>query len=374
MKRVIEYIKKNPVLASAVSGLASLALKQGIEFIQDNIKVEIQTNNYGDQYQRLVAWMVDQQLLINSKKIGLDRNGNVSAPEGKVWFLYKKKYPAYVSIVCLKTDYDMKEVFTLVIYGGNRKMIDDIFAEVLEVETRNRTISIKTNEHGHWYNTASRLLRDEHTFILKPGQLDYILNDIEWFLTSKDWYRNRGIPYHRGYLFSGPPGTGKTTIISVIASKFHLPVCIINLASLSNDAELLKMVSNIASGSIIAFEDIDCLRVSNDRDTQKEKDKGVTLAGVLNALDGMATPDGVIFILTTNEPEKLDKALIRPGRVDVQEVFDLLKQEQQQELSQLFYDAPLKCVMKPLGASTLQNVFMKYPENPEAAQKELETL
>jgi chaperone BCS1 len=139
------------------------------------------------------------------------------------------------------------------------------------------------------------------------------------------------VPYHRGYLLYGPPGTGKTSLVSAIGAKFGMSIYVVNLSEL-NDRTLKKAMNSVPENSITLFEDIDCMKAGNRRSESgvtraqanvtdsaqnATSDRGgVTLSGLLNVLDGFHAPENVIFVMTTNDVEALDPALLRKGRID----------------------------------------------------------
>lgn len=136
-----------------------------------------------------------------------------------------------------------------------------------------------------------------------------IFNDIDRFLTSRDLYRQRGIPWRRGYLLYGPPGTGKSSLIQTIASYYDRQLVSLSLTDM-NDSALLRAWSEITATSVIALEDIDS--VFAGRRSLGE----LSFSALLNTLDGAGAVEGSIAFLTTNHRELLDPALIRPGRCD----------------------------------------------------------
>jgi ATP-dependent 26S proteasome regulatory subunit len=202
---------------------------------------------------------------------------------------------------------------------------------------------------------AQRML---DSVILQPGEKEHLVQDIEKFRKSKRRYQHLGIPYHRGYLFYGPPGTGKTSVVSALAAHFGLSIYLINLANF-NDRSLMKAVKEVASNSVLLFEDIDCMKAGNARvpanssanygvletgvvQLQNEKEivadkNGVTLSGLLNALDGFYAPTNVLFMMTTNRIETLDEALLRPGRIDYRMYLGKATERQKLELYRRFF-------------------------------------
>jgi chaperone BCS1 len=155
------------------------------------------------------------------------------------------------------------------------------------------------------------------------------------FQSSKGWYDSTGMPYHRSYLLYGPPGTGKSSTLMGLASHFKMSLYLMKLADM-DDGTLIAALHNVADNAMIVFEDVDCLnntrvdlkkkihpdvsrpekKTSCKKEEKGDKKAGVTLSGLLNALDGLETPSGSLFFMTTNLIQNLDEALIRPGRVD----------------------------------------------------------
>lgn len=145
---------------------------------------------------------------------------------------------------------------------------------------------------------------------------------VDTFIESKKWYRDNGIPYKLGILLSGPPGTGKTSLIKALCAKYDRDLFTINIGSIS-DAAFLKAMSCAPEKSIIAIEDIDGYGVNVNRDEKQEKNPlGLTMSGLLNGLDGVASPEDLIVIATTNYLNRLDPALIRDGRFDLKLTVD----------------------------------------------------
>lgn len=173
------------------------------------------------------------------------------------------------------------------------------------------------NRWGGWELRRDLPPRSIDTVALPEGQLEDLLVDVEQFLAQEDAYSRLGVPWHRGYLLVGPPGTGKSSIVRAVATYLGLDLYYVPLGDLQFDANLLQLMGNVAPRSIVLFEDIDVLtNASHDRAAQDGEPEGVTLSGLLNALDGVATPHGLITFMTTNDGDRLDPALIRPGRMD----------------------------------------------------------
>ena len=187
--------------------------------------------------------------------------------------------------------------------------------------------------------------------VLKPGEKERLVEDLEKFRAARQRYRRLGVPYHRGYLLYGPPGTGKTSLVSGLAAAFGMSIYAVNLTEM-NDRSLKIAINDVPENSVILFEDIDCMRAGHRRgerntlqeqaastDSAKPDRFGVTLSGLLNVLDGFHAPENVIFMMTTNDAEALDPALLRPGRIDYKLFLGRAVTAQKVELYRRFFPA-----------------------------------
>lgn len=176
--------------------------------------------------------------------------------------------------------------------------------------------------------------RDISTVILKDNQLDHIINELTTFIESESKYTTLGVPYHHGILLSGPPGTGKSSTAKTVASHLGLDTYYIPLSSIKDNETFNELIGEIKPRSILLLEDIDTIRATKDRD-KKDRD-GITMDALLNVLDGVLSPHGVITIATTNHIEVFDAAMIRPGRIDTVYTIDYLDNNQLERICNKF--------------------------------------
>ncbi|KAI7821990.1 BCS1 N terminal-domain-containing protein [Gamsiella multidivaricata] len=218
--------------------------------------------------------------------------------------------------------------------------------------------------------------------ILDEGIAERVVRDVKEFVKNEKWYGDRGIPYRRGYLLYGPPGSGKTSFIQALAGELEYNICILNLSErgLTND-RLNHLLTNLPERSIMLLEDIDAAFAKRDT-TQEGFHSMVTFSGLLNALDGVASAEGRIIFMTTNHIEVLDPALIRPGRVDLREYVGDATPDQIRRMFKRFYEGQDELAEKfvaslagnKVSTAALQGHFVHFKDRPENACASIEYL
>ncbi|KAK2036517.1 P-loop containing nucleoside triphosphate hydrolase protein [Colletotrichum somersetense] len=201
------------------------------------------------------------------------------------------------------------------------------------------TVRATKNQYNQesWDTTILRPIRPLETVHFDEKTKKNLVHDIEMYLDQKTrkFYTERGIPYRRGYLFHGPPGTGKTSLSLALASYFNLELYLLHIPSIRDDNDLENLFTALPPKCIVLLEDIDAIGLqrrkkfdpedtsSDDSDNDSDKESArsfgrcrCTLSGLLNVLDGVASQEGRIVLMTSNVAHKLDRALVRPGRID----------------------------------------------------------
>jgi hypothetical protein len=214
----------------------------------------------------------------------------------------------------------------------------DLLQELGQSQSKRKAAVHLLSSWGDWSRRDDLPIRQLDSVALAEGQMERLRDDLERFIAEEGDYARRGIPYHRGYVLYGPPGTGKTSIVRALAAHFQLDLYYAPLGDLEKDTSLIQLVNQVRSGSILLLEDIDVYHATRERD---DAVKGASMAGLLNALDGVATPHGLITILTTNDIDVIDDALLRPGRIDVKEHIGLPDRNQIARLFNNWYEVEL---------------------------------
>jgi chaperone BCS1 len=264
-----------------------------------------------------------------------------------------------------------------------KKLIDESRDHALPKDGK---IEIRNSAKGYWCLSSRIRPRSIDSVVLDGDMANVILNDIKKFQKSSNWYTKLGVPYRRGYLLYGPAGCGKTSFVLSIASELGMNVSVLSLSSPGmNDGKILELLSDADVNTIVLIEDIDCAFVKRKpgSDRKDKFDFGLTFSGVLNALDGIMSQDGRIIFMTTNYIDRLDTALIRPGRADVKVYIGNASKEQAYRLFCRFYPGVSDKIAKSfvesipdykISMAKIQHHLMLYRDQPEEACKNTQGL
>lgn len=281
------------------------------------------------------------------------------------------------------------ETVTLTTLYRDRYLFSELLGEAkkMALKAREGKTVLYTSWGPEWRPFGQpRKKRMLGSVILDQGLTESIVADVKDFLNSGDWYHNRGIPYRRGYLLYGPPGSGKTSFIQALAGELDYNICILNLSENNlTDDRLNHLMNHIPERSILLLEDIDAAFNKRDQVEEKGYTSGVTFSGLLNALDGVASAEECITFMTTNHPEKLDPALMRPGRIDFKILVDNATKHQVREMFMRFYENEIELCeefmekytsldMKSISTAQLQGLFVYNKRDPKSAIKMIDTL
>jgi hypothetical protein len=218
-------------------------------------------------------------------------------------------------------------------------------------EGRFRLIGFKPEDLGRGKRERRSALDD----LIFPDPVKQLIEEVKLWRVSRDWYHKRGIPWKRGWLLWGVPGSGKTALARAFAEDLDMPIWVYNLNELSN-FEFMKawIEMQTAAPCIALIEDIDNIfhgrrnvgvgrrsymsmyhrrgekqgsspggppgGPSEPSGKLNEYDDEMMMGGILsfdvflNMLDGVERNDGIFTIITTNNLDAIDEALGKPSR------------------------------------------------------------
>jgi ATP-dependent Zn protease len=217
------------------------------------------------------------------------------------------------------------------------------------------------NYQGKWEKTTKVQKRTKETIYLPDKTINFMFDDINKFYARKEKYNELCIPHKRTYLFFGPPGTGKTSFIKMMASHFNKTIGIINLSYYFSNESLINAISNF-DADFLVIEDFE----------QIIRDSNASPSAIINTIDGIVNRDGLVMFLTTNNIEKLGDVVTRPGRIDkILEIGHATKEvitkmvtkffpEQTDKIDKFCEDLP-----KKITTAKLENYFMHHLEDKD---------
>ncbi|KAH9981031.1 BCS1 N terminal-domain-containing protein [Lactifluus volemus] len=316
--------------------LASVALRR-------RLLVTLEINNKDRAYDWFLAWLAHHQRTTrrpawaHSHQLSVEtayaqhKNGSADvlfrlvAGPGVHWLKYRG---AWMQVKRERETRAMQmvsgtpwETVSLTALSRDRTLFPSLLAEARDAALRGQEgrLVVHTAWGTEWRPFGlPRRKRPLRSVVLAPGVGEKIVEDVSAFLGRREWYADRGIPYRRGYLLHGPPGSGKSSFIQALAGSLSYDICLLNLSERGlTDDKLNYLMSNAPERSFILIEDVDAAFNKRVQTSEDGYQSSVTFSGFLNALDGVASGEERIIFLTTNHIDRLDPALIRPGRVDL---------------------------------------------------------
>lgn len=293
--------------------------------------------------------------------------------------------------------------------GTNRYFFDQL------IQTKVKGSMQNTLPTSHLVYTKSKFTTNRTFDNVFFEERQHVQGRTQFFLENREWYDKKGIPYTLGFLFHGPPGCGKTSSVKAIANEGKRHIINVQLSEIKTKSQLQHLFFNDeihvyngvntekytipVSERLYVIEDIDAMgdtvlrrewkkpvptakpKATGDPflDREQEPDKELLdLAFLLNLLDGTLEANGRILIITTNYPERIDRALIRPGRIDMIVKFKKCNRAVLQEMAGSFYDQTVELPDDPTldykwSPAEVNQILFRNFTNPSQAVHELTT-
>ncbi|KAF9396117.1 hypothetical protein BGX21_009662 [Mortierella sp. AD011] len=318
------------LIGGILAGIRVLG-SHAIEYLKKQIVVTAEFDSRDESYSWILNWLSDHPYSKKATQFSV----STTIARGAQKINGERVRPSGSTVA---TSGAAVENITISTLGRSRKLIQSLIleAQLKFIERdKSRTVIFQADQYGAWRRTKSRPKRPLDTIVMDPELKNYIVEDAKEFFASESWYSERGLPFRRGLLLYGSPGTGKTSFIHALAGELGLNIYVVNLSSKNlTDDTLSELVSDTPSRCLLLIEDVDAAFVQRE---SKDAAMGITFSGLLNSVDGVSAQEGRMLCMTTNHLERLDEALIRPGRVDVRARFGKATQSQAEELFIKFY-------------------------------------
>lgn len=317
-------------IAGALIGLVHKLWPTVWNLVKRTFVVTAVIDNRNDVFQAAIKWLNALPYCKESHYFTVTQENSSTASTGRVPKLLFSPAPGWHLMrrgrhfMSFFRELDMSkitpvETLTISMLGARRRDFDAMIDEMMQAsygQMMGRTQLFTPDSWGdEWKLHSTKPKRKIDSVILSNGVRDKIADDVRQFLAQQERYESLGVPWRRGYLLHGPPGTGKTSLVFALAGELDMGLCTLSLTNRKlNDQNLADLMQRTPPQSIILLEDVDSFFQARQKVDEKME---LSFSGLLNAIDGVAAQEGRVVFMTTNHHGLLDPALIRPGRIDV---------------------------------------------------------
>lgn len=278
-----------------------------------------------------------------------------------------------------------KEHLVVTFITRTKQIVRDFTVEVAKAAGNNiesfDNVPVHINGGSYWQRMGKMPLRSMESVFSHDDAGHKLVDAIRAFEAKKEEHHRLGLPHHLGIMLHGEPGCGKSSLIHAAATELQRAVYYLDLGALEKNKELTSLFSGTRDWSkvIVAIEDIDAagVKVSRSKEAKTEEaedgvlvvpDKDgdgekspVSLSALLNVLDGILCPDGLVVIATTNHHDRLDPALVREGRFDHTVELKKLDRNDFDRMARLFGRDPATMPVPtlPMTGAAMRSFIMK---------------
>lgn len=356
----VAALATNQLLAGGVGTLAFGALmylfravpEKGLELLEKTLWTKVFVESMSNEYADVDAFIEGRRLNFFSRSLEI-KDGSLKTGFGGGWGVYDGVLFHYAKTKSTQAVAPF-ETIAISFLTRDRRVVERFMRDCKPEEHRN-AIFISSFSASGSDGGLRRRKRGLDTVFVNQAIKDRLAARLKWFQGAEAWHMSRGIPWKLGVVLHGPPGTGKTSLIHALASDFGF------------DIKYIKSLHGLAAAfrtgtarDLFVIEDIDTITGGLSREgtnPREEETRAAPLHEILNAMDGMQTPDGLKFIVTTNHLDRLDPAIVRPGRID--EVIEIgpLSLESARAMFRAFYGREGIEGYSPRTGAELQQMF-----------------
>lgn len=290
--------------------------EQVADLVDRTLWTKVSVESLSNEYRDVDAFIESRRLDFFSRSLEI-KDGTVKTGFGSGWGRYDGTLFRYTKTKSTQQIAPF-ETISVAFFTRDRGLVERFMRDCRPDEHK-KSIYVAMYAAGGSAGGLRRRKRGLDTVFVDEAIKQRLVKRLTWFMGAEEWHSSRGIPWKLGIVLHGPPGTGKTSLIHALASGFNFDIKYIkSLHGLG--AAFLSGTRN----DLFVIEDIDTIAGALNRDAPDGRSasgddgagRGSPLHEILNAMDGMQTPDGLKFIVTTNYIARLDPAIVRPGRID----------------------------------------------------------